>query len=284
MSLFLQSQTTWNGPVGAARDRLPEVKGEPLAIAEWYRPIFFHYELEPAVVRDQLPHAFKLALHHDKAIVSLVPLTMRRFRPNPAAPLWARGLRAISEQRFFNLRTYVRHRGEAGAFFFWSWLSRPWGVPLPARPFGLTCSFADSQYRHEHESGLLQGSVTGTADFGRFAYHARIESGCQFVRCPAGSIAEFALERSAGYFWHRGAGRVFRAGHPPWLQAPLDAHVEDDSLVVRAFSWFKAARFIEAHYAPGFDAVGIGRPHRLTAPQLRYRSNHHGPSALFELP
>ncbi len=255
----------------AGKTRLLSIKGEPLVFAEWCRVLFLHYEIEPSVVNAQLPPSLGLELHQGKAIVSLVALTMRRFRANRVAPFWARLFAAVSEQRFFNLRTYVRHEDEPGAFFFWSWLSRPWGLPLPIRPLGLTCDFAGSEYHHEHEKGSLWGVVRGRARHGRFAYHGQIRPYQSFSPCIAGSLAEFALERFSGYFWHRGAGCVFRAWHDGWLQAPIEMEIEDDSLAVHAFPWLAQARFVEAQYAPGFDDVWIGRPHRLPAPALRRR-------------
>ena len=267
----------------AGKRRLLSVKGEPLVFAEWYRVTFLHYQVEPSVVCAQLPSPFGLELHQGKAIVSLVALTMRRFRANPAAPFWAQLFAAVSEQRFLNLRTYVRHDDEPGTFFFWSWLSRPWGLPLPIRPLGLTCDFAESEYHHEHEKGRMWGVVRGRANCGRFAYRGHLEPDQSFGSCLAGSLAEFALERFSGYFWHRGAGRFFRAWHPAWLQALIETEIEDDSLIIHTFPWFAGARFIEAHYAPGFDEVWIGRPQRSPAPALRRRGHCQGPSEFLEM-
>jgi len=261
-------QADWSD---AGKRRLLSIKGEPLVFAEWYRVLFLHYEIEPSVVNAQLPPSLGLELHQGKAIVSLVALTMRRFRANCAAPFWAQLFAAVSEQRFLNVRTYVRYGDEPGAFFFWSWLSRPWGLPLPTGPLGLTCDFAESEYHHEHERGGLWGVVRGRARCGRFAYRGQIEPHQSFGPCGAGSLAEFALERYSGYFWHRGAGCVFRAWHPGWLQAVVEIEIEERTLPVRAFSWLAEARFIGAHYAPGFDDVWVGRPHRLPAPPLRRR-------------
>src|SRR5882724_9903122 len=105
-------QSDWSH---AGKRRLLSVKGEPLVLAEWYRVMFLHYEVEPSVVRAQLPLLFGLELHQGKAIVTLVALTMRRFRANPFAPFWAQLFTAFPEQRFLNLRTYVRHGDESGA-------------------------------------------------------------------------------------------------------------------------------------------------------------------------
>jgi hypothetical protein len=250
----------------AARERLLAVKGEPLLFLEWHRVMFFHYKLDPTVLQGQLPAPFELETHAGKAIVSLVALTKRRFRANHFAPLWAKLIPLIREQRLFNVRTYVSHHDESGAFFFWSWLSRPWGLPCPARPLGLTCAFADSRYCHTPERGELRGCVTERAKRARFIYSARLPRNADIGPCKSGSLAEFALERYTGYFWHRAQGRIFRAWHPPWLYAPVQVRVEEANLVLRAFPWMQHARFVEAHYAPGFGNVWIGQPHALHAP------------------
>src|SRR6266446_6024690 len=114
--------TPWSD---ADKRRLLSVKGEPLVFAEWYRVMFLHYEVEPSVVCAQLPPPFGLELHRGKAIVSLVALTMRRFRANPVAPFWAQLFAAVSEQRFLNLRTYAPGFDNV-------WIGRPHRSPAPA--------------------------------------------------------------------------------------------------------------------------------------------------------
>ena len=219
-------------------------------------------------------------------IVSLDALTKRHFRPTATAPVWARLLPLLAEQRFFNVRTYVRHREEPGAFFFWSWLSRPWNLPLPDQPLGLTCAFADSTYQHHHESGELRGVVSAKAGYERFAYAALSAPEKAFHPCPPGSLAEFALERYTGYYWHRGAGRVFRAWHPPWSQATVEAAIEEDGLVTRAFPWLREARLVETIYSPGFADVCLGRPRTLDTTSRNNRSQRprHGARSFFEMP
>jgi len=267
-----------------AKQRLLAVPGEPLAVVEWHRPLFLNYELDPDAVRRQLPRPFELELWQGRAIVSLVALTKRRFRPTDTAPLWASLLPLLTGQRFFNVRTYVRHREEPGAFFFWSWLSRPWNLPLPDRPLGLTCAFADSTYQHRHESGELRGVVAAKAGLERFVYEARFAPENGFAPCPPGSLGEFALERYTGYFCHRGAGRVFRAWHPPWQQAIVKAGIEEDGLVTRTFPWLHEARLLEANYSAGFADVWLGRPQALGSTTRNDRRRRHGASSFFEMP
>ena len=267
--------STTTEPVGgesahADRAAVPAAHGDILVRVEWRGALFLNYEMDPALLRAEVPRTFELELHDGKAIVSVVALTMRRFRAHPRGPFWAHCFSVLPEQRFLNLRTYVRHGHETGAFFFWSWLSRPWGMPLPARPFGLTCEFAASCYRLEDRNGRLDGAVE--ARRGRFSYRARLNKGETFTPCERGSLAEFALERYSGFFWHRRAGRVFRVQHPPWVQAPVEATIEDP-LVGRVLPWFNNARFVSACFAPGFNDVLIGPPCPLDRVQPRRRTH-----------
>jgi hypothetical protein len=268
----------------AAKSRLLAEAGGPLVFVEWHDVLFLHYAVAPSVVRALLPGPFELELHEGNAVVSLVALTKRHFRPNPRGPLWAKVFGLLPEERLFNLRTYVKYRGEPGAFFFWSWLSRPWGLPLPGRPFGLTCGFAESRYEYHRDTGALQVAVRGYGRNGVFASSASLDREAVLAPAPSGSLAEFALERYTGCFRHRAGAHIFRAWHPPWQQAPVQAEVAEAGLVGRAFPWFKDACLTGAHFAPGFDEVWIGRPRALAELRRVRRASHHGASAFFEMP
>ena len=64
-----------------ARRRLLTVKGDPFLVADWERVLFFHYLFDPEQLRPAVPAPFELELYHGEACVSLVAVTMRRFRP-----------------------------------------------------------------------------------------------------------------------------------------------------------------------------------------------------------
>jgi hypothetical protein len=42
----------------------------------------------------------------------------------------------------------------------------------------------------------------------------------------------------------------------------VEPRILDESLPAATGPWFRAARRIAAHYSPGFDEVGMGRPLR----------------------
>jgi uncharacterized protein len=273
----------------------------PFVYTNWDRLVFLHFIVAPEIVRPSVPAPFELELYQDKACVSLVAVTMKSFRPvRLLSSAWL--ARPIAQQQFLNFRTYVRHRGEPGALFLWGWLSRPLRLPLPSGMVGLPYAFANLQYDHHPEDGLLRGAaIDGNDPTHRFVYRATLASeragqppspvtmhekngvtsvSCNLSLCAPGSLAEFAMERGMGFFcrrlgFARGSGIMqagewfeplaFRAWHPPWLQSPIDAVIEEDSLVKAKFPWFEEATLAGANFAPGFERVRLGRVHRLGA-------------------
>jgi uncharacterized protein YqjF (DUF2071 family) len=221
----------------------------------------------------------ELDLYEGHACLSLVAVTMRRFRPARPLPFaWAFGL--IKCQQFLNVRTYVRHRDEPGAFFLWGWLSRPLALPLPT--LDLPCTFAELDYQHRYESGTLRGDVkAGTREFG---YHATIGPQTTFEPCSPGSLAEFTMERYSGFFSRGNQARIFRAWHPLWLQTSVNATINEDSLITTKFSCFKEAKLVGANFAPGFKQVSLGRVHSLRKASEHSRRRRHGASAFYEMP
>jgi uncharacterized protein YqjF (DUF2071 family) len=202
-----------------------------------------------------------------------VALTMQRFRPCRWASVgWL--FRPIARQCFLNFRTYVRRGDEPGALFLHGWLSQPLPVPLPSGMFGLPYAFAAVDYKDKPETGILGGAVREPARPAGFAYRAPIEARGAFEPCAPGSLAEFAMERYAGFFSGRNRVYVFRAWHPRWLQRPIDVEIQDASLLLATFPWFKEATLAAANFAPGFERVRLGRAHRLKATSTAARAGH----------
>ena len=247
----------------AARKRLLSSKGDPFVYAEWKPVLFLHYLVAPDVLRPIIPSEFELDTYRGKACLSLVSVSMRRFRPSRLlSPAWL--LRPIAEQRCLNLRTYVRFGPERGAFFIWGWLSRPGGLPFPSSIFNLTYEFADIAYAHYLGPGNLCGSVRVHPAL-RFAYRSSVNPRPAFVECAPGSLAEFALEQYSGFFSRNGQAHLFRIWHPPWMQTPIEVMVEHDSLIKSKFPWFEQAKLAGANFANGFPKVWLGRAYPVNA-------------------
>lgn len=97
---------------GAAKERLLSRRGEPLLYANWDNVLFIHYEIEPDELQRCIP--YPLDLYHGRAFVSFVAFTMRGMRPRLGGTLGALLFKPIATHHFLNVRTYVRHEGEAG--------------------------------------------------------------------------------------------------------------------------------------------------------------------------
>jgi len=249
---------------------------KPFLFADWHQILFLHFLISPEALGRYIAPPFELELYDGHACMSVVAVTMRNFRPVGFDPI-ALPFRFIREQRFLNLRTYVRCHGERGAFFLHGWLSRPTALPLPAHFMALPFAFAKSRYQHVPQNDTIAGTVS-TAQHG-FAYRATmIDQPLRAVE--PGSLAEFTMEHYNGYFSRRGKSYVFRAWHPAWLQQPVDATIRRDDLILSQFPEWKHAKLAEACLAPGFPRVALGKAHRIPATTPKHRVL----SRLFEMP
>jgi uncharacterized protein len=246
---------TWL-PNVAGRERMLATRGDPLFLADWDRVLMVHYEVAPEILQPQVP--FELDLHDGKAFVSLVAFTMRGMRPWWGGKWTAALLRPIATHEFLNVRTYVTHAGEPGIFFLAEWLPNRLSMALGGPLFGLPYRLGRHHYNHTHESGRISGQVTDLQGNGVLHYAAELSG--PFVRCEAGSTAEFLMERYSAFTeWH-GLKRRFRIWHTPWLQCPAKVEVTENSLMNFTGPWTREARFIGAHYSPGVTEVWMGRP------------------------
>jgi uncharacterized protein YqjF (DUF2071 family) len=79
----------------------------------WLDLLFAHWPVDAADLAGRLPDGLELDLFEGEAWLGIVPFTMADVAPRgvPAIP-------RISTFPEINVRTYVRHRGEAGVWFF----------------------------------------------------------------------------------------------------------------------------------------------------------------------
>ncbi|HXT11418.1 MAG TPA: DUF2071 domain-containing protein [Candidatus Angelobacter sp.] len=242
----------------AARDRLLSVKGEPLFLADWLRPVFIHFEVPVNALQSAVP--FELDLYDGNAYVSLVAFTMRGMRPFRGGRLAAWLFKPIATNDYLNVRTYVRHRGEAGIYFLTEWMNNRFSIHLGPWTFGLPYRFGEFNYEHRHESKILRGAVSENRRGPALAYEAKLDD-THFLPCPGGSLDEFLLERYTAFTAHETKRRLFRIWHQPWKQQALRVSILDGRLLETVWPWFKNATPACGNYSPGAFGVWMGRPH-----------------------
>jgi uncharacterized protein YqjF (DUF2071 family) len=244
----------------AAVERLVSARCEPLFYADWMRVLFIHFEVDAAALRRDVP--FELDLWHGRTFVSVVAFAMQGMRPRWGGVLGRWLFRPIATHGFLNVRAYVCHGGETGIYFLAEWLDNPLSVRLGRWPFGLPYRFARLNYHHAHDRGSLSGIVSDAGSGCGFSYCGTLPVS-DFRPCDGGSLHEFLLERYTAFTCRGKRRRFFRVWHAPWLQAPAEMEMEDDSLLRGLWPWFAEARLAGASYSPGVTDVWMGRPHRL---------------------
>lgn len=296
-------------PSEVARARLLSVAGEPLLLSDWVRALFIHFEVDADAVQPEVP--FLLDRHEGKAYVSLVAFTMERMRPRVGGRWTSWCTQPIATHPLLNLRTYVRHGGEAGIYFMAEWVPNRLSAFLGPRTFGLPYRLGRLAYTNSHAEGIWRGRVEnlsggsrdalggrpteGTASPQVLAYTASPvssasqappregtrptgRSGMRFAPCPPGSLDAWLLERYTAYTQQDRTARFFRVWHSPWPQMRMQVALAEDSLL-HARPWFQSAKLVGANYSPGVHDVWMGRPHRLARGE-----RHSVLSAFYELP
>ncbi len=240
-----------------AKRRLLSVRGEPLFFADWERAVFIHYEADPLKLQQCVP--YEVDLYDGRAFVSVVAFRMSRMRPRVGDRSAEWLFKPITDSRFLNVRTYVRHGGESGIYFISEWLSNPLSVLLGPWTFGLPYRAAHLDYHHDHETATLRGMVA--AREGMLTYSAALDEN-RFEISTGGSLTEFLLERYTAFTEQNRRKRFFRIWHEPRRQASLDVDVTLDHLIGSTGAWWQSAHCLGGHYSPGVN-VWMGWPHRI---------------------
>ncbi|MEW6306673.1 MAG: DUF2071 domain-containing protein [Verrucomicrobiota bacterium] len=243
-----------------ARARLSAELGGPLLLADWERALFLHFEVPRGQLQPQVPYELDLLEGH--AYVSLVFFTMRRMRLAHGGRLaeWLCG--PLQEQRFLNLRTYVRHGEETGIHFLAEWVSHWLCVQFGPLLYGLPYHWGRHDFQHDHERRRLRGHVE-TRDADGFVEYESAPEGARFETAEAGTLDAFLLERYMAFTGNRERRMCFRIWHEPWQQVGVRLERFEQTLLSAFAPWWKAAGFVSANYSLGVRDVWMGRPRRI---------------------
>jgi uncharacterized protein len=193
------------------------VRTEPLPAGPWLMQqtwsdlLFAHWRMSPEALRRLLPPALELETFDGSAWLGVVPFQMSGVRPRLLPPL-----PRLSSFPELNLRTYVRHEGRSGVWFF----SLDAGNPVAV---ALARLFARLPYFHARMHCLRSGAVVRYAS--RRSQHAAppVEFRAAYwptgpvFRAAPGSLEEF-LTRRFRLFSAGPRGHMLRAeiDHPDW--------------------------------------------------------------------
>lgn len=168
----------------------------------WEQVLFLHWQVDAKRLQDQVP--FELDLYQGNAVLSIVPFQMNdiRFPFIPVVPHFSRLLE-------LNIRTYVKHQGKRGIYFFTldtdskmgAWIANSF-FHLPYRLAKISACFTNEKYKFESE---------------RENYSFQVEANIQKTSKVKTEFDHWALERYHLFTKTRSdtyRGDVF---HEPWV-------------------------------------------------------------------
>jgi uncharacterized protein YqjF (DUF2071 family) len=198
-------------------------KGGPWVLAMgWHDLLFAHWRVPTEVLRPRIPAALEIDDFEGEAWVGVVPFRMSGVRPRfvPSMP----GLSWFPE---LNLRTYVRHEGRAGVWFFSLDAASRVAVRLARATFHLPYFDARMSCTPRDGGGIEYESVRIHRDAPAAVFKGSYRpKGPAFASRP-GSLAHWLTERYCLYSADA-AGRVYRGdvAHEPWPLQEAEAALE----------------------------------------------------------
>jgi len=202
----------------------PLPAGPWVMFQRWHDLLFAHWQVTPEVLRRELPTGLELELFEGQAWLGVVPFRMSkvRLRGTPALP----GLSAFPE---LNVRTYVRHRGKRGVWFFSleaanrravrvarSWFHLPY--------FDATMELVERDGEIHYRSKRTHRGAPAAELVARYAPTAPVEL------AQPGSLEEFLTARYA--LFARGPRGLLcgEIHHRPWPLQPARAAFEHNTM------------------------------------------------------
>lgn len=174
------------------------VKHRPYPLAEgdwvmsqyWDQLLFAHWPVKPNDLRATVPGQFELDCFDGNAWIAVVPFLMNRvrFRRLPPLPIASSFLE-------LNVRTYVKHRGEAGVYFFSLDASSRLAVEAARIWFGLPYLKATMKARFDQEERIEYSSIRRDRRAVEAELKVRYRPTDKVFESEKGSLEEFLTER-----------------------------------------------------------------------------------------
>ena len=241
-----------------ARTNIIKHEGTPFLLCDWLDFVLVHYEVDAKALQNTVP--FELDLFEEKAYVSLVAFTLENFSFAQNGMVQSLAMMPIRTHRYFNVRTYIKHRHYRSIYFIKEWISNQLCAIIGSKLYGLPCEHGRLDYSHQWAEGLLQGEVMGRAQKARYQYQIHRDSTQEIGHVKAHSLEEFLFERYMAVVEKNGVRKYFRIWHEAWRQATVEIREVNDHLIPMLGHWGENLKPVKAHYSPGVYGVWMGKP------------------------
>ena len=195
----------------------------------WRQLLFAHWPLAAEALRSKVPAVFDIDRFEGRAWLGVVPFEMSNVAP--------RGIPAIERLSRFpelNVRTYVRHRGVPGVYFFSLDADNRLAVATARRFFHLPY-FAASMTIEANEREVRYESTRRARRAVPAAFAASYWAVGPSSNPVPGTLEYFLTERYCLFTVGR-SGEVLRVDihHPPWTLQPAAATFQINTMATAA--------------------------------------------------
>ena len=197
-----------------------------VARQDWTELTFLHWRVPHEVLRAQIPKELEIDTYQGDAWLGLVPFRMEnvRFRFTPKVP-W------LSSFPELNVRTYVKHRGKPGVYFFSLDAASRLMVWIGRQFFHLPY-FNASMKNTPQPSGWQYLSARKCSAAGERRFVARQRFSQDVFLAKPGSVEHFLTERYCLYSLDkRGHVLCSEVHHVPWPLRCGEIEVQENTML-----------------------------------------------------
>ena len=224
----------------------------------WEQLLFAHWPVPAEVLHRWIPPGLELDLLDGQAWLGIVPFWMKRVQIRGVPPV--PGTACFPE---LNVRTYVRHRGQSGVWFFSLDAANPLAVVLARSLYHL--AYRHARMTSQEEGGWVHFSSSRTdRSFPAADFVARYRPEGPVFQSKPGTAIHWLTERYILFSADNGGGLHHgRIAHAPW---PLQAATVDVSVntLTRGLGFELEGAPALLHYSESLD-VAAGLIQRLSA-------------------
>ncbi|WP_102693059.1 YqjF family protein [Rummeliibacillus pycnus] len=189
---------------------------------EWHDVYFLHWPVSPEEIRQYVPLDLEIDTFEDQAWISMIFFTMKNFRGRLMPPI--PGIHTFLE---LNVRTYVKHKGKSGVYFF----SLDVNHKIVAQ-LGRFGGFLPFRY----------ANMTSKIDRNVVTFQNRWESMGESLEVFIASVEVISepIQRTQldywlterHYLWTKVMGKLIRQynGHSPWILQRVHCTVHENSM------------------------------------------------------
>jgi len=196
-----------------------------LMAMRWHDLLFMHWPIPPGKLRPLIPPQLELDTFGGEGWIGVVPFGMRRVRARFTPPL--PGIGAFPE---LNVRTYVKHQGKPGVWFFSLDAASRLAVRMARRTFCLPYFDARMSLNRQDQT-IHYRSLRTHRGVESCSFEARYRPTGAVYHTVPGQLDDFLTNRLCLYSINR-RGRLLRGDihHPPWPLQPAEAQIQINTM------------------------------------------------------